>query len=142
MKKIILLLLFMAQFVLAQNPNLGTSGANFLQIPVGAKASGMAGAVIGNIQDASSVFWNPAGLVNVNSVSAHFSHMKWFDLFDFNAAALAYNAEGYGVFAISMIVLSTDGIEITTEEFPNGTGRFYDAQDLALGLIFFQISYR
>lgn len=136
MKKIFLILLFSSFLMHAQNPNLGTSGANFLQIPVGAKASGMAGAVVGNIQDASSVFWNPAGLVNVNSVQAHFSYMNWFDLFDFNGAALAYNAEGYGVFALSMIVFSTDGIEITTEESPNGTGRFYDAQDLALGLSF------
>lgn len=136
MKKILFLIPFISFLTFAQNPNLGTSGANFLQIQVGAKASGMAGAVVGNIQDASSVFWNPAGLVKVNFVQTHFSHMKWFDLFDFNAASLAYNAEGYGVLALSMIVFSTDGIEITTEEQPNGTGRFYDAQDLALGLSF------
>lgn len=136
MKKIFFLILFLSQLGYSQNPNLGTSGANFLQIPVGAKATAMACAVVGNIQDASSVFWNPAGLVKVNSVQAHFSYMKWFDLFDFNAASLAYNAEDYGVFAISMIVFSTDGIEVTTEESPNGTGRFYDAQDLALGLTF------
>ncbi len=136
MKKILFLLIFITSHLLAQNPNLGTSGANFLQIPVGAKASGMAGAVVGNIQDASSVFWNPAGLVKVGSVQAHFSYMNWFDLFDFNAAAIAYNVEGYGVFALSMISFGTDGIEVTTEEKPNGTGRFYDAQDLALGLSF------
>ncbi len=136
MRKLFFFVLISCTFMLAQNPNLGSSGANFLQIPVGAKPAGMAGAVVGNTQDASSVFWNPAGLVKINSVQAHFSYMKWFDLFDFNAASLAYNAEGYGVFALSMIVFSTDGIEITTEESPNGTGRFYDAQDLALGLSF------
>lgn len=136
MKKILFLLILINSYLLAQNPNLGTSGANFLQIPVGAKASGMAGAVVGNIQDASSVFWNPAGLVKVASVQAHFSYMNWFDLFDFNAAAIAYNVEDYGVFALSMISFGTEGIEVTTEEKPNGTGRFYDAQDLALGLSF------
>lgn len=136
MKQILILSFLISSLALAQSPNLGTSGANFLQIPVGAKAAGMGSAVVGNIQDASSVFWNPAGLVKVNSVQAHFSYMNWFDLFDFNAAALAYNVEDYGVFALSMIVFSTDGIEVTTEEEPNGTGRFYDAQDLALGLSF------
>lgn len=136
MKKIFAFIIFAGQFMFAQNPNLGASGANFLQIPVGAKASGMAGAVVGNIQDASSVFWNPAGLVKVASVQAHFSYMNWFDLFDFNAAAIAYNVEDYGVFALSMISFGTDGIEVTTEEKPNGTGRFYNAQDLALGLSF------
>ncbi|NWF89583.1 MAG: PorV/PorQ family protein [Ignavibacteriaceae bacterium] len=136
MKQFIFVLIFLQAVMFAQSPNLGTSGANFLQIPVGAKAAGMGGAVVGNIQDASSVFWNPAGLVKVNSVQAHFSYMNWFDLFDFNAAALAYNVEDYGVFAISMISFGTEGIEVTTEEEPNGTGRFYDAQDLALGLTF------
>lgn len=136
LKIIFSLLLLFSSLLFAQNPNLGTSGANFLQIPVGAKAAGMGGAVIGSIEDASSVFWNPAGLVKVNSLQAHFTHMNWFDLFDFNAASLAYNVEDYGVFAISMIVFGTDGIEITTEESPNGTGRYYDAQDVALGLSF------
>lgn len=136
MKQILILSFLISSLALAQSPNLGTSGANFLQIPVGAKAAGMGSAIVGNIQDASSVFWNPAGLVKVNSVQAHFSYMNWFDLFDFNAAALAYNVEDYGVFALSMIVFSTNGIEVTTEEEPNGTGRFYDAQDLALGLSF------
>ena len=31
----------------AQNPNLGTGGAQFLEIPVGARAESMAGAVVG-----------------------------------------------------------------------------------------------
>lgn len=136
MKKFLFVLTLVNTIILAQNPNLGTSGANFLQIPVGAKAAGMGSAVAGNIQDASSVFWNPAGLVKVNSAQAHFSYMNWFKLFDFSAASVAYNVDGYGVFALSMITFGTDGIEVTTEEKPNGTGRFYDAQDLALGLTF------
>jgi hypothetical protein len=136
MKKIILLVivLFGTSFLVAQNPNVGTSGAQFLQIPVGAKAEGMAGAVVGLIDDASSVFWNPAGLVEVKSFDAHFTYTNWMKLFDFNAASVAYNVGEVGVFAANMIVFTTGKMEITTEEEPNGTGRFFDAQDLALGI--------
>ena len=63
--------------VFAQNPNLGTSGAQFLQLPVGARAEAMSGAIIGLTDDASAVFWNPAGIVKVNNVQAHFSYMDF-----------------------------------------------------------------
>lgn len=134
MKKLILLFIIFYSAIFAQNPNLGTAGAQFLQLQVGARGSSMGGAIIGLTNDASSVFWNPAGLTSVKSVDAHFSYMDWFKLFDFNAAAIALNAGDAGVFAAHLIVFSTDKMEITTEENPNGTGRFFDAQDLAFGV--------
>ncbi len=136
MKKILILVLFVVSFgeFYAQNPNLGSAGAQFLQIPVGARAEAMGGAVIGLIDDASSIFWNPAGIVKVNNVQAHFSYMNWFDLFDFNSASIVYNAGDLGTFGASMVLFTTGEMEITTEENPNGTGRFFDAGDLALGV--------
>jgi hypothetical protein len=138
MKKLILLLLFILGFgiTFAQNPNLGTSGAQFLQLPVGARSEAMGGAIVGLADDASAIFWNPAGIVKVNNVQAHFSYMNWFDLFDFNAASLVYNAGDAGTFGASMVILTTDEMEITTEEQPNGTGRYFDAGDLALAVTY------
>ncbi|QQS35248.1 MAG: PorV/PorQ family protein [Ignavibacteriales bacterium] len=134
MKKLLLIFLLLVSSTFAQNPNLGTSGAQFLQIPVGARAEAMGGAIVGLTNDASSIFWNPAGLVKVNNVQAHFSYMNWFDLFDFNAASLVYNAGEFGVFGASMVSFTTGNMEITTEEEPNGTGRYFDAGDIALGV--------
>lgn len=136
MKKILTLILFVICFgeFYAQNPNLGTAGAQFLQIPVGARSEAMGGAVVGLADDASAIFWNPAGIVKVKNVQAHFSYMNWFDLFDFNAASIVYNAGDLGTFGASMVLLTSDEMEITTEEEPNGTGRFFDAGDLALGI--------
>ena len=122
--------------VFAQNPNLGTSGAQFLQLPVGARSEAMGGAIVGLANDASAIFWNPAGIVKVNNVQAHFSYMNWFDLFDFNAASIVYNAGDFGVIGASMVIFTTDEMEITTEEQPNGTGRYFDAGDIALGVTY------
>lgn len=130
----IFLMLLCFESVFGQNPNLGTSGAQFLQLPIGARSEAMGGAIVGLADDASAIFWNPAGIVKVSNVQAHFSYMNWFDLFDFNAASLVYNAGDIGVFGASMVLLSTDEMEITTEEEPNGTGRFFDAGDVALGI--------
>lgn len=132
----LILILSLSNISFAQNPNLGTSGAQFLQIPVGARAEALAGAVVGLSDDAASVFWNPAGIVKVKNVEAHFSYMDWFNMFDFNAASLVYNAGDYGVLAASMIIFSTDKMEITNEQNPNGTGRYFNAGDLAIGLTY------
>ncbi|MCB0753341.1 MAG: PorV/PorQ family protein, partial [Ignavibacteriae bacterium] len=137
MKNIISISLFLIielSTVLAQNPNLGTSGAQFLQLPVGARSEAMGGAIVGLVDDASSIFWNPAGMVKIKNVGTHFSYMNWFDLFDFNAASLVYNVGDVGTFGVSMVSLTTSKMEVTTEQEPNGTGRFFDAGDLALGI--------
>ncbi len=117
-----------------QNPNLGTSGAQFLKIPIGAQCAALGGAVTGFVDDASAFFWNPAGLSSVKSNAVHFSYMQWFGMFDVNAAAFVRNFEPIGAFGIGILSFSTDKMEVTTETEPNGTGRFFDAQDISLGL--------
>lgn len=137
MKKTILffVVIFVAN-VFSQNPNLGTSGAKFLSIPLSPKSEALGGAVVGLSNDASSVFHNPAGIVKVKNVEAFFSYTNWFEMFDLNSASIVYNMENAGSLAASMIVFSTGKMEITTEENPNGTGRFFDASDLSVGLTY------
>jgi hypothetical protein len=137
MKKIKIYFLFTILTVItvwAQNPNLGTAGAQFLKIPVGARAAALGGAFTSIADDASAVFWNPAGTANVSGSSAHFSYMRWFDMFDISAVSFVQNFDDIGVFGVGLMVFSTDKMEITTEIEPNGTGRYFDAQDLALNL--------
>lgn len=134
MKKILLVLILLGSVSFAQYSNLGSSGAQFLQIPIGARAVGMGGAVIGTIDDATSVFWNPAGLSRVANRDAQFSYSRWFEMFDINSAAVAYTMPDIGTFALSYISVSSGKMEITTEKQPNGTGRFFDANDMAIGL--------
>ncbi len=136
MKKIIIIIFALTSICLAQNPNLGTSGAQFLQIPIGARAAALGSAFVGLSNDATSTFWNPAGIINVQNHSAHFSYVKLFEMFDLNAVSVVKNFGSFGSLGASIIVFSMDKMEITTEENPNGTGRFYDAQDLAIGLTY------
>ncbi len=135
MKKIILLISFISSAIIfAQNPNLGASGAQFLEIPADARSSALGGAYVGLVNDVSAVFWNPAGTAKIKSNSVKFSYMRWFDLFDYNSIAAGFNFDGIGVFSVSAIIFSMDKMEITTENNPNGSGRFFDSQDLAIGL--------
>ncbi|UCF63060.1 MAG: PorV/PorQ family protein [bacterium] len=124
--------LLFANSAWAGNPNLGTAGAQFLKIPVGARATGLGGAYTGLCDDALSVFWNPAGIVNVKSHSVHFSNMRWFKMFDVNAASYALNLSKFGALALGVMVFKMDKMEITDEFNPEGTGRYFDAQDIAM----------
>ncbi|MFC1619561.1 PorV/PorQ family protein [Candidatus Neomarinimicrobiota bacterium] len=86
--------------------------------------------------DAASIFWNPAGIVNVANTAVHFSHMEWFRYFDFTTASMVLNRGRWGSFGVGVIVFRMEEMEITTEYEPNGTGRFFDAQDLALNFTY------
>lgn len=117
----------------AQNPNIGTSGAQFLKIPVGPRAAGMAGAFVSNTDDASSPFWNPAGCVGVRSGALFAAHADWWETIKLNHVSFVQSFEDIGSFGVSMTVLSMDAMDITTEEQPEGTGQTFDAQDVMVG---------
>ena len=43
------------------NTKVGTTVAQFLKIPVGARAQGMGSAFVAVANDATAIYWNPAG---------------------------------------------------------------------------------
>ncbi len=136
MKRVFVFLFIITSFLYPQNPNLGTAGAQFLQIPIGARNSALGSAVVGLTDDASAMFYNPAGIANIEGTSIHLSYFNWLKYFNVNALALAKNFDGIGVIGLNLISFTMDKMEITTELEPNGTGRFFDAQDIAIGVTY------
>jgi hypothetical protein len=119
--------------VFAQNPNIGTSGAQFLKIPAGPRGIGMGGAFVSNADDASALFWNPAGIVHVKGNELSASYTAWWAGINLNHASFVYSTESSGSFGISMSLLTMGDMDVTTELQPEGTGQKFDAQDLMLG---------
>jgi len=119
----------------AQNPNLGTAGAQFLKIPVGARAASLGGAFTSCGYDASALFWNPAGAIGVKSSALIASHEEWWAGSRLNHAAFVQSFGEVGSFGLSFTSMSMDKLAVTTEEDPEGTsGLTFDAQDLMLGI--------
>lgn len=96
---------FFAVFILSASPQgswgggQGTSGAEFLRIPSGARPAGMGGAYTAVADDASSVVWNPAGLALVRGGSLTLMHLQWFSDTNYESVAYAQNVgagEGLG----------------------------------------------
>lgn len=114
----------------------GAAGGQFLKIPIGARANAMAGAYGAVANDLSSIFWNPAGLAEMNSMSAEFSYNQWFASFSHNFGAIAMPiGDGYTA-AISVTSLSSGDIKVTTIDRPDGTGSNYQINDIAIGASF------
>jgi long-subunit fatty acid transport protein len=116
-----------------QNPNVGTSGAQFLKIPVGPRAIGMGGAFVSSANDASALFWNPAGIVAVKSNELFASYTAWWGGINVNHAAFVSTSEDVGSFGVSMSLLTMGDMDVTTELQPDGTGQKFGAQDLMIG---------
>jgi len=113
----------------------GTAAAQFLKIPVGARAVGMGGAYVALTGDATSMYWNPAGLPLINnSGTVVFAYNRWLADTQFNYVAAAVRMGNLGVLGLSFTALSMADMEVRTEFEPEGTGEYFSAMDLALGV--------
>ncbi len=114
----------------------GTAMGQFLKIGVGGRAVGMGETFVAVANDASALFWNPAGVTQLEKSEITFSHTEWpVDVqHEFFGYVHKLNAQSY--LGVSAIVLHTDDFEETTEFQPLGTGRFVSFGDAAFGLTY------
>lgn len=131
-------ILMMVNFIPAQgnNDKSGTTVAQFLKIGIGGRAMGMAGAVTAQSDDVYSLYWNPAGITKIGSVSFAVVHSEWFAGISHQFLGFVLPVNSNNTFGAHAIVLNMDPIEITTLDDPHGTGEYYDASDLAIGVSF------
>jgi len=111
----------------------GTSGLQFLKIGIGGKEVGFGSAASSTVNDAASVFWNPAGLGWMTQKQLFLSHNTWLVNSKHSALAFAYPLNST-VIAVSAVVLSIEEFEETTVLSPTGTGRNVGASDMMVGV--------
>ncbi len=141
MKKYIIVILGL---VLVCNPNLqaqgvtkvGTTAASFLGIDVGPRASAMGSAYVSVANDASSMYWNPAGIAKLTNVDAMFSNSRWIADLSFNYAGVVMPLGSFGNLGVNATFLNMGQMERTTILQPEGTGELFDAASYAFGLAY------
>jgi len=115
----------------------GTYGGQFLKIGVSARATGMGSAFTGVADDASAVFWNPGGLVNVRGNEVAVNHVVWPADIKLSSAVVAFNPRSIpGTFAFSMRSLWMDPQLVRTAYNPEGTGETFDSGSTSFGLTY------
>ena len=99
----------------------GTTVANFLTIPVGPRASGMGGAFTAVANDATSAFWNPAGLSRMPRNEFTASTAEWLVSSRTNWVGLGFKLDDDNAIGISVNQLDYGQEEITTVEQQNSS---------------------
>jgi hypothetical protein len=112
----------------------GTAVAQFLEIGVGARGTGMGEAYTSLTNDAGSAFWNPAGLVGVDKRNLFTSYTVWPADISLGSFAVAMDVGNIGTFAISSVYLMTGDMAVTTVYQPEGTGENFSITNFSVGL--------
>jgi hypothetical protein len=73
----------------------GTSAATFLKIEPDARSMGMGGAYVATANDASSLWWNPAGIARIGNSAAVLNHSVWFADISYNYAGVTLDLGKY-----------------------------------------------
>lgn len=114
----------------------GTTSANVLEIGVGAKSMSMGGAFVSVANDASALYWNVAGIANLSNNEAIIVHTDWIAETNYDYAGLVLPLGDFGTLGFSFTSLSMNDMKVRTVEKPNGTGEFFSAGDLVVGLAY------
>ncbi len=113
----------------------GTTAADFLGIPVGARATALGGAITATVSDPIAIYWNPAGIAAVEDVRFTGEYAEWLAGIDFNFMAMAIPAR-FGVVGLGLTVMRTPAMEVTTVAMQDGTGETFDAVSWAAALTY------
>lgn len=115
----------------------GTSSADQLLVPVGARGISLGNAYIAGITGIQAVYYNPAGLAGSQaSADVMFSHMSTFDNDGVSAFGVSGQFPGFGHVGFTVKAFSFGKIVMTDERHPDGTGGTFSPTFVTLGLTY------
>lgn len=122
----------------AQVTKTGTTAAKFLGLGIGPRAIAMGGASTAVAEDASALYWNPAGISMSERQQAMFTHADLYrDLdIDLNYVGVTIPIGTAGTLGVSVTALNYGEMEVTTEYYPEGIGETFTANSYAFGLTY------
>jgi long-subunit fatty acid transport protein len=115
----------------------GTAGAQFLKIGVSARSAGMGDAFIGVANDASALYYNPAGIANLENREIAATHIEYPADIQYEFIGLVWpTPQWYGAIGLATYWLHTDDMLKTDYRHPRGTGQTFSAADMAMAFTY------
>lgn len=138
-KFLFLMLIFAGSAFSGPKDRFGTSAADELLIPVGSIGTSLGGANIASITGIESMYWNPAGMSQLNNKTgeAMFSYMNYIADINMQYFGGVVKLGGFGNLGFSIRSLDFGQEEIvTTATSPEGTGETFSPTYLIGNLSF------
>ena len=137
MTRYILKLLIMVSLIFAQN-NVATTSAAFLEIGPGARSLGMGSAYVSVANDASSLYWNPAGIVNVSRPEVQSFYTPWLveTQYYYNTAVVPLGPYGNLGFSFTAITMDEMIVRTVQDPEPSDYGQKFDAGNISMGIAY------
>ena len=143
MKNIAISALLLISSISAQNlfpilggQRAGTSVFTFLNIGVSARAVGMGESVVALNQDASSIFYNPAIIAQLENTEISVSQIKWPAEINYDYFSITHRLFGRNYIGFNGGILHMEPMRETTEYHPEGTGNYFRFQDRFFGITY------
>ncbi|HLX11642.1 MAG TPA: PorV/PorQ family protein [Bacteroidota bacterium] len=129
------LTLMILSAALAGNPTrTGSSGAEELLIPVGARGIALGESSLMSAIGVDAIYWNPAGLSRgIRGTEAEFSYLQYFADVKSNYGAVSFSGGDIGNFGVSLKSLTFGEIPVTTADYPDGTGSTFSPSYITFG---------
>jgi len=112
----------------------GTTAAPFLSIPQGARGLGMGGAFVAVANDASAMYWNPAGIAELTGFSFVFDHTYWIADIKYEYLGATIGIGSFGTLGVNVTASNIGDMKVTTIDQQDGTGEIFNVTDIAIGL--------
>ena len=114
----------------------GTSVFTFLNIGVSARAVGMGETVVALNQDASSVYYNPATIAQLDKTDISLSQIQWPADINYDYFSMTRHMFDRHYFGVSAGILHMAPMMETTEYHPDGTGNYFTFQNRFIGMTY------
>ncbi|MEO0185925.1 MAG: PorV/PorQ family protein [candidate division WOR-3 bacterium] len=112
----------------------GDAGAAFLRIPVDARVVGLGEAGVSYIDNASALYYNPAGLAYIQKFGFLFMHNAWLLGMNHEYLACAFNLKNIGTLGIAFNYWGSGSIQGVTIRGDTIPGYFFSASDWTINL--------
>ena len=136
---LVLLMVAVGSAFAGNDARIGTAGAQELVIPYGSRGTAMGGAVVASVSGIESMYWNPAGLADLEGTEAMFSYLPYIADIDLNFVGVATNIEDFGTVGFGAKVLSIGDMEETIRTAPDGTGRTFSPSLTVINLTYSRV---
>lgn len=119
----------------------GSTGMQFLKIGPDARAMSLGGAVVATVDEASAMFWNPAGIAQTDTGKANFqlAHTAYFGDISANYLGAVSKLGKYSYFGFQVFKMDYGTMKETTEFESQGTGRTFSVNSYYVGLSYAQV---